>query len=106
MAVPDLLGATLGQYRGGECLGEGGGVAVGPRWPILPAVAAALHGAHEVGVVHQDLKPSNVLLAADGSVLLTDFGLARVNYGYALGTPGYMAPEQATGLEVDRRADV
>ncbi len=79
---------------------------VGTAWRVLRAVAEALHSAHEVGVVHQDLKPSNVLIERDGSILVTDFGLARISYGYAIGTPGYMAPEQAQGLPTDRRADV
>jgi PAS domain S-box-containing protein len=75
-------------------------------WHVIRGIADALHSAHEVGVVHQDLKPGNVFLTRDSVALLADFGLARVHYGCATGTPGYLAPEQAQGLEVDRRTDV
>src|SRR5260370_9416902 len=81
-------------------------MAVASVWRMLRAVGDAVHTAHEAGVVHLDLKPGNVLVEDDGTVLVTDFGLARTYYGYARGTPGYMAPEQAAGMEVDRRADV
>jgi PAS domain S-box-containing protein len=73
---------------------------------ILQDVGRALHHAHEAGVVHLNLKPSNVLIETDGSVMVTDFGLASPRLGRAMGTPGYMSPEQAKGMSVDSRSDV
>ncbi len=87
---------------------------------IVAAIARAVHHLHRNGVVHRDLKPANVILDASGRPRLLDFGIARdqtagvalTKTGEVLGTPSYMAPEQAVGLtreaggEVGPRADV
>jgi WD40 repeat protein/thiol-disulfide isomerase/thioredoxin len=83
---------------------------------LVETLARAVHAAHQRGIIHRDLKPANVLLAPDGTPKIADFGLAKqldddsaqTRTGQVLGTPSYMAPEQAAGRlkEVGARTDV
>ena len=105
-----------------------GPMALSDALPIATQIAHALEAAHEQGIVHRDLKPANIKIKADGTVKVLDFGLAKAlgrdggsgidvmnsptltvhatQMGVILGTAAYMAPEQARGKPVDRRADI
>jgi len=83
---------------------------------LLAPIAQALHYAHQRGILHRDVKPSNILLMEDKTPILTDFGIAKLledteshtltGTGVGIGTPEYMAPEQGLGSQIDGRADV
>jgi serine/threonine protein kinase len=107
-----LEGETLGQVLDRET------IEAERALRIIEQVCDALHAAHEAGVIHRDLKPDNIFLATDDDgdeiVKLVDFGIAKfmrddgriTKTGTFVGTPDYVAPEQALGEEVDRRADI
>jgi serine/threonine protein kinase/tetratricopeptide (TPR) repeat protein len=86
---------------------------------LLRQIAAALDYAHRQGIVHRDIKPSNIMIDREGNAFVADFGIARpyarskastgqdlTQSGSLIGTPDYMAPEQAMGKELDHRADI
>ena len=107
--VMELIdGPNLGECCTGTALHMTRVVAVGTQ------VADGLAHAHAAGVVHRDVKPSNVMLGRDGRVWLTDFGIARLvgdtahltRTGMTIGSPAYLAPEQVRGQEVGPPADV
>src|SRR6202158_1056097 len=114
-------GPTLAERIGGRAM------PVEEVLPIAQQIAEGLEYAHERGIIHRDLKPANVKLTADGNVKILDFGLAKAletptpqgnpsisppltlegtRAGVILGTAAYMAPEQARGAIVDKRADI
>ena len=81
---------------------------------ILLQIASGLTAVHTLGIVHRDLKPDNIMIRANGSIALADFGIAKqvnaehnlTRKGEVYGTPYYLSPEQAQGLTVDLRADI
>ena len=105
-----------------------GAIPIDEALPIAKQIADALEAAHEQGIIHRDLKPANIKVRADGTVKVLDFGLAKAmepaagsssnmsqsptlsmratQAGIILGTAAYMAPEQARGKTVDKRADI
>jgi serine/threonine protein kinase len=81
---------------------------------ILIQVASGLSAVHAKGIVHRDMKPDNIMIRTNGSLALADFGIAKhlhselhyTAHGEVFGTPAYIAPEQATGQQIDERTDI
>ena len=128
--TPDLTALVMELVDGDDlsALISRGPISLTEALPIARQIADALEAAHEQGIIHRDLKPANIKVRADGTVKVLDFGLAKAmepagvsstdamnsptltnratQMGMILGTAAYMAPEQARGRAVDRRADV
>ena len=97
-----------------QMLKQDGPLSVAESLRIVRGVCRGLEHAQEKGIIHRDIKPGNILLAEDGQVKITDFGIAKVSSedqaltktGMMVGTPAYISPEQAKGDELDFRSDI
>src|SRR5262245_27561353 len=129
--TPDVTALVM-EFVEGEDLADRiarGPIPLDEALPIAKQIAEALEAAHDQGIIHRDLKPANIKVRSDGTVKVLDFGLAKAvapegaratddaansptltaratQMGMLLGTAAYMAPEQALGKVVDRRADI
>jgi serine/threonine-protein kinase len=107
MVMPFIRGGTLQERLGRPW-------SVDEALAVLGPLAAALDCAHQHGIVHRDFKPSNVLVAEQGRVVLSDFGIARLlegaddltQAGMIIGTPLYMSPEQVVGRPATAASDL
>ena len=128
--TPDLTALVMELVEGEDLSAHiaRGALPLAEFLPIAKQIADALEAAHEQGIIHRDLKPANIKVRADGTVKVLDFGLAKAmdpssgsnvdamnsptltvratQMGTLIGTAAYMAPEQARGRAVDRRADI
>ncbi len=96
-----------------DILDDGEAMPVERVLDVVSQVALGLAYAHEHGIVHRDVKPSNIMVGTDGHVKITDFGIARMESasvrtqtGMVLGSPKYMSPEQVLGKLIDQRSDI
>lgn len=107
LAMEFIAGGDLSQYQGQV-------LAPARALDIIRQVAEGLSVVHERGLVHRDIKPANILFRGDGSVVITDFGVAKdlaidndlTHFGVAVGSPAYSSPEQAQCEALDQRSDI
>lgn len=101
-------GVTLKEY-----MERKGALSAAETLHFVPQIASALEHAHSRGIIHRDIKPQNIIILRDGSLKVTDFGIARMTEaqqetmtGDALGSVHYVSPEQARGSNIDARSDI
>jgi serine/threonine-protein kinase len=107
IAMEYIAGRTLGQL-----IASGAPIPLTRKLELIEELCDGLAYAHRAGIVHRDVKPSNLILTPDGMLKILDFGIARIansghtHTGTMIGTPNYMSPEQVRGQRVDLRSDV
>lgn len=107
LAMEFIAGGDLSQYKGQV-------LSVERALSITRQIAEGLQVVHQQGLVHRDIKPANILFRKDGSVVITDFGVAKdlaidndlTQFGVAVGSPAYSSPEQAQCQPLDQRTDI
>ncbi|MET1079445.1 MAG: protein kinase [Pseudomonas sp.] len=107
IAMEYVPGGDLSQHKGSR-------LAPGRALDITRQIAAGLALVHEQGLVHRDIKPANILFRLDGTVVISDFGIAKdlsidhelTHFGIAVGSPSYSSPEQAQCEALDQRSDI
>ena len=107
LAMEFVAGGDLTQYKGQA-------LTVERALSITQQIAEGLQVVHQQGLVHRDIKPANILFRKDGSVVITDFGVAKdlaidndlTQFGIAVGSPAYSSPEQAQCQPLDQRTDI
>lgn len=113
--VNDMVWIAMEYVHGGDLKSRlERGIEPAEALDLVARISQALGYGHRHGIVHRDVKPANILFRDDGTVLLTDFGIAKqvsqdaelTSTGTILGSPYYMSPEQAEGLQVDGRTDI